>query len=81
MFAIFLVPEAPAAAVMYLESLTKYLRSISARTNDETVPVQSPQNYASESDIADLNMAPKFKVKKSVHHHAGFIYTQLSFNY
>jgi hypothetical protein len=56
---LFLVPKAPAAAVMYLESLTKYLRGIHTHANDEIVLVQSPQNHASESHIAHLNTMPK----------------------
>ncbi|CAB4019730.1 Hypothetical predicted protein [Paramuricea clavata] len=58
------MPEAPAAAVMCLESLTKYLRGIHTHANDEIVLVQSPQNHASESHIAHLNTMPKLKPMK-----------------
>ncbi|CAB4023067.1 Hypothetical predicted protein [Paramuricea clavata] len=54
------MPEAP--AVMYLESLTKYLRGIHTHANDEIVLVLSPQNHASESHIAHLNTMPKLKM-------------------
>ena len=52
------VPEAPAAAVTYLESLTKYLRGIHTSANVDTT-AESPKNeISSESrQITHLNIS------------------------
>ena len=57
--------EAPAAVVMYLESLTKYLRGIHTSVNDDIPAAESFQydlSSAESQQITHPNMVPTSKV-------------------